>query len=148
MVNNYSVEISVSITSNALHFILISVDVKVIHFYMSQQKSNQRKKQYIILYDTEEQKPVTIRISGVTVGGQSASQRLLTGKFLLTYWEKESRKKGKRGENFEEKKENCKREGGKLEMEVIKVTKSGEDLFFFFFLFTFENEGNLFFVHF
>ena len=44
----------------------------------------------------------------------------------------EARKKGKRGENWE-KKENCKREGGKLEMEVGKVIKRGEDLFFFFF---------------
>ena len=35
-------------------------------------------------------------------GGQSAPRRLLTGKFLLTY-----REKG--GENWEEKKENCKR---------------------------------------
>ena len=40
-------------------------------------------------------------------------------------------KKGKRDENWEEKKENCKREGGKLEMEVRKVIKRGEDPFFF-----------------
>ena len=41
--------------------------------------------------------------SGVTggggAGGQSVPQRLLTGKFLLTFREKEVRKKGKRGEN-------------------------------------------------
>ena len=40
-------------------------------------------------------------------------------------------KKGKRGENV--KKENCIREGGKLEMEVGKFVNRGEDLFFFFF---------------
>ena len=61
----------------------------------------------------------------------------------------------KRGENWDEKKENCKnckREGGKLEikvgMKVGKAIKRGEDLFFsfffFFLLFTFENDGNLF----
>ena len=59
---------------------------------------------------------------------------------------KEARKKGKRGENCEEKKENWKMEGGKLEMEVGKVIESGEDLFFFP-LFTFENDGNLFWVY-
>ena len=35
----------------------------------------------------------------------------------------------------EEKKENCKREGGKLKMEGGKVTKEGEDLFFLFLFF-------------
>ena len=58
-------------------------------------------------------------------------------KFLLTYIRK--KRLGKRGE----KKENCKREGGNLEMEVVKVVKRGDDFFFFFFffflLFTFEN---------
>ena len=45
------------------------------------------------------------------------------------------KKEGKKGENWEEKNENCKREGGKLEMEVGKIIKSGEDLFFFAFHF-------------
>ena len=45
---------------------------------------------------------------------------------------KEARKKGKRGKNWEEKKENCKKELGKLEMEVGNIIKRGEDLFFFF----------------
>ena len=53
-------------------------------------------------------------------------------------------KKGKRGKNWEEKKENCKKERGKLEMEVENIIKRGEDPFFFFLLFTFENDGNLF----
>ena len=48
-------------------------------------------------------------------------------------------KKLKRGENWEEKKENCKREGGKLEMEVGKVVKRETEVrtFFFFFFFFF-----------
>ena len=41
------------------------------------------------------------------------------------------------GENWEEKKENCKREGGKLEMEVGKVIKKRWGLLFFLFLFPF-----------
>ena len=58
------------------------------------------------------------------------SQRLLTGKFLLTYREKRDKEKR---ENGAEKKENLKREGGKLKMKGGKVTtKWGEDLFFFF----------------
>ena len=44
------------------------------------------------------------------------------------FLKKETRKKGKRGKNWEEKKGKCKREGG-------KVTKWEEDLFFFFFFF-------------
>ena len=50
---------------------------------------------------------------------------------------KEARKKGKRGENWEEKKENWKREGGKFKMEVGKVIKRVEDFFFFFLAFHF-----------
>ena len=46
------------------------------------------------------------------------------------------KRQGKRGENLEEKKENCKREGGKLKMEGGKITK-WED-FFFFLLVTFQ----------
>ena len=65
------------------------------------------------------------------------------------------KRQGKRGENWEEKKENCKREGGKLEMEVGKVMKRGDDRkvmkrgedLFFFLLFTFENDWNLFWVY-
>ena len=35
-----------------------------------------------------------------------------------------------------------------MEIEVEKVIKRGEDLFFFFFLlFTFENDGNLFWIY-
>ena len=63
--------------------------------------------------------------SGVTGGGrgQSAPLRLLTVKFLLTYQEKKARKKREKGENEEEKKENCIKEGGKLKIEGEKVTK-------------------------
>ena len=70
--------------------------------------------------------------SGVTgggggTGGQSAPQRLPTGKFLLTYREKVARKKLKRG-NKRRKIENGRRE---------KVPNWEEDLFFFFFFFFF-----------
>ena len=64
-------------------------------------------------------------------------QRLQTGKFLLTYREKEARKKGKRSENWEETKENCKMEGGKLEMEVGKEVRTFLDPFLFLFPFFF-----------
>ena len=57
------------------------------------------------------------------------------GNFCWPTGKKEARKKGKRGENWEEKKENCKREGGKWKLE--KVTKWGEGPFFFFFFFFF-----------
>ena len=62
-------------------------------------------------------------------GGQGAPQRLLTGKFLLTYQEKK-RSQGK--------KENCKREGGKLKMEggkwkSYKINEERTPFFFFFF---------------
>ena len=43
---------------------------------------------------------------------------------------------GRKKENGEEKKENRKREGEKLKMEGGKVTKWGEDPFFFFFSFS------------
>ena len=62
-------------------------------------------------------------------GGAECPQRLPTGKFLLTYWEKRDKEKMKKGENGEEKKENCKREGEKLKMEGGEVTKWGYDLF-------------------
>ena len=48
----------------------------------------------------------------------------------------------KRGEKWEEKKENCKKEDGNLEMEVGKVIQRGEDFFF-----TFENDKNVFWVY-
>ena len=41
-----------------------------------------------------------------------------------------------KGGNGEEKKENCKREGGKLKMEGGKIAKGVEDLFFFAFHFS------------
>ena len=59
-------------------------------------------------------------------GGQSAPQRLLTGKFLLTYREKRGKEKRERGENWVEKVENWK-------WKQENVRKRGDDLFFFFF---------------
>ena len=59
-------------------------------------------------------------------------------------------KRGENGEKSEEKKENCKREGGKLKKEGGKVTKwlqNKRTFFFFFWLFTFENDNNLFWVY-
>ena len=59
-------------------------------------------------------------------------------------------KKGKRSENWEENKENYKRESGKLKMEGEKVTKMRWELFlfsFFFLLLTFQNPQNLFWVY-
>ena len=74
------------------------------------------------------------------------------GNFCWPSGKKEARKKGKRGENWEEKKENCKREereGGKLKMAGGKVwvTEWGEDPFFSLFFFTFQNHSNLFWVY-
>ena len=63
--------------------------------------------------------------------GQSAPRDFWQGNFCWPTGKKRQRKKGKRGENWEEKKENFKREkrgGVKLKMEGKKVTKSGEDL--------------------
>ena len=54
----------------------------------------------------------------------SAPQKLLTRKFLLNIL-------GKKGKGVKIEKENCKREGGKLEMEEVKVIKRGEVFFFF-----------------
>ena len=77
--------------------------------------------------------------SGVTGGGgvgvQSEPQRLLTGKFLLTYWEKRGKEKREKGWKL-------RRKGGKLEMEEQEnVINGGEDFsffsFFFFFFFFF-----------
>ena len=87
--------------------------------------------------------------------GAECPQRLLTGKFLLTYWEKRGKEKRERGENGEEMKENFKREGGKLEMEVEKLWKIKEVrtfFFFFFFFFAFhfwkrQKFGSLFWIY-
>ena len=85
--------------------------------------------------------------SGVMRGAESPRDFWL-GNFCWRIGKKEARKKGKRGENWEEKekKENYKREGGKLKMEVGKVIKEVRTFFFFFFfffflLFTFENDN-------
>ena len=78
-------------------------------------------------------------------GGAECPPRLLTGKFL-TYWEKSGKEKMEKGENGEEKKENCEREGGKLKMGG-KSSKMRRGLFFFFLLFTFQNNKNLFWVY-
>ena len=65
---------------------------------------------------------------------------------------RQARKKGKGVKNEKKRRKIVKRKGenGKLEMEVGKVTKEVRNFFFFFFffflLFTFENDGNLFFV--
>ena len=63
--------------------------------------------------------------SGVTARGSAGCPKpptLFTGKFLLTYREKRGKEKR---ENREEKKENCKREGGKFNMEgeSIKISR-------------------------
>ena len=76
-------------------------------------------------------------------GDRAPPRDFWSGNFSLPTRKKEARKKGKGGENWEEKKENCKKEGGKLKMEGGKVTKWGnvtkwgEDFFFFFFAFDF-----------
>ena len=64
--------------------------------------------------------------------GQSAPRDFWPGNFCWRIGKNEARKKGKRGENWEEKKENCKREGVKLEMEVGKVIKEVRNFFFSF----------------
>ena len=69
------------------------------------------------------------RRGGAGAGGQSASQRPLTGKFLLIYREK--RGKGKK-ENGAEMKENRRREGGKLNMEGGKLQNEERTFFFSF----------------
>ena len=81
--------------------------------------------------------------SGVTGGGAGGAEcppRLLTGKFLLTYREK--RGKEKKGKGWK-----LSRKGGKLEMEAGKRQKKRWGPFFFFLLFTFENDKNLFWVY-
>ena len=70
-------------------------------------------------------------------GGRVPPRNFWPRNFCWPIGKKEARKKGKRGENWREKKENCKREGENLKMEGEggKVTKWGEDLFFSFFFF-------------
>ena len=65
--------------------------------------------------------------------GQSAPRDFWPGNVCWCMGKKEARKMG---ENWEEKKENCKREGGKLEKEV-RTCFFFFYLFFFFLLFTF-----------
>ena len=78
-----------------------------------------------------------LHFSGITGGGRGVRmpQRLLTGKILLTYWDKRGKEKMEKGGNGEGKKENCKKEGGKLKMEGGKSSKMRRGLFFFFFFF-------------
>ena len=71
--------------------------------------------------------------SGVTGGGGGQgghSQRLLTGKFLMTYWEKRGKEKMEKGWKLI-------RKGGKLEMKAGKHSKKRWGPFFFFFFFFF-----------
>ena len=87
--------------------------------------------------------PTTSGVTGGGQGGRVPPQRLLTGKFLLTYREKRGKEKGGKGWKL-------RRKGGKLETEAGKRQKKrwGPFFFFFFFLlFTFENDENLFWVY-
>ena len=86
---------------------------------------------YIILSPTSGWSEVS---GGGVLGGRVPPRDFWPGNFCWRIRKKEARKNGKRGENWEEKKENCKREGGKLEMEVGKVIKRGEDLVFCLFV--------------
>ena len=63
-------------------------------------------------------------------GGRVPPRDFWPGNFCWRIWKKEARKKGKRGENWEEKVENW-------EWKQENVRKRGEDLFFFFFFFFF-----------
>ena len=83
-------------------------------------------------------RPHSVSHSGVTGGGQCVPQRLLTGKFLLTYREKRGKAKMEKGEK-KRRKIGRKREGGKLKWKEGKVPKRKEDLSFFlsFFFFSF-----------
>ena len=75
--------------------------------------------------------------------GQSAPQRLLTGKFLLT--QERGKEKGKKGKGMKIDK---KRRKIVIKKENCYKKRWGPFFFFFFFLlFTFENDGNLFWVY-
>ena len=88
--------------------------------------------------------------SGVTGGGggggrgaECPPRDFWPGNFCWRTGKKQARKKGKRGENWEEKVEN-------LKLKQQNVIKRGEDLFFFFFFFCFsllKNDKNLFWVY-
>ena len=67
--------------------------------------------------------------SGVT-GGAQCPQRL-----CLRIRKKERHGKKGKGEKLRRKEGKCKREGGKLEMEVGKAIKKRQRTFFFFFFF-------------
>ena len=93
------------------------------------------------------------RGAGAGSRGQSAPQHFLSGNFCGPTGKRGARKKGKMEKK---KKENWKREGGKLKMEGGKVQNKERTfyfylfiyLFFFFFsLFTFQNHWNLFWVY-
>ena len=97
-----------------------------------------RRHYFLLVCGTEGTFSMIPSPSGVTGRGQGQSAPLETSDREIFadvsgIRKKEARKKGKRGENWEEKKENCEKEGGKLELEVGKVIKRGEDHFFFFF---------------
>ena len=84
-----------------------------------------------------------ILLSGVTAGGKSAPLTLLTGKFLLTYWEKRGRKKR---ENWKEKKRR-KIEKGKVENWKWKEEKFKNKEGIRGGLFSFQNHWNLVWVY-
>ena len=90
--------------------------------------------------------PPTISIvsSGIKAGGRVPPRDFWPGNFCWPTGKKEARKKGKRGENGEEKKENCKKEGGKLKEEG--KLQNEERTFFFFFFFAFHFSKPLKFV--
>ena len=110
----------------------------------------------ILIHRFREPSPIQWRNRGggrPAAGGQGAPQRLSTGNFLLTYREKRGKEKREKGWKLRKKEGNCKRKGGKLEMIVgivIKVVRVRPFVLFcfcFFLLFTFENDGNLFWVY-
>ena len=70
--------------------------------------------------------------SGVRgAGGRVTPRDFWSGNFCWPTRKKKERKKWKMRENGEEKKENCKREGGKLKMEGGKSSKMRRGPFFF-----------------
>ena len=84
--------------------------------------------------------------SGVTGGGQSAPQRLLTGKFLLMYREKRGKEKREKGWKLRRKEGKLWKGRWKIGIGSSKSYKK-RWRFFFFLLFTFENDGYLFWVY-
>ena len=114
---------------------------------------------FIITLSANRHNHFTSGVTGGVAGGQSGPPETSDREIFADDREKRGKEKNGKGvkiENWEEKKESCKRGGGKLEMEVGKVIKRGEDpfllffffvLFCFFLLFTFENNVNLFWVY-